>query len=243
MATKYSAGFTILELMLFLAVTGLLMMGILGGSSIVIGQERYRDSVNSLKSLLQEQYSEVKDVVNSRTGAEACDSTGISTTTPMPRGTSDCLTLGRLIEVNDTGTEVKVSNVVGYRNTVDPVAATDLDELKNNYILKASPIDQETKAVDWEARIVKPATADPQPITFMLIMSPLSGSIMAFEKEGEESDLHDLIVMGSGYPVVNLCIEGSAGTFAGNQMAVRINRFATSPSSIEIPSESENTCV
>jgi len=66
MVTKTQGGFTVIEVMLFLAVTGLLAVGILVGSGVAIGQQRYRDSVNTLKSYIQQQYSEVTSVINNR---------------------------------------------------------------------------------------------------------------------------------------------------------------------------------
>ena len=48
-----SKGFTIIEVMLFLAVTGALAVAILVGSGVAIGQQRYKDSVNSLQSFIQ----------------------------------------------------------------------------------------------------------------------------------------------------------------------------------------------
>ena len=50
MAAKTNNGFTVIETMLFLGVAGALTMGVLVGSGASINQQRYRDSVNSLKS-------------------------------------------------------------------------------------------------------------------------------------------------------------------------------------------------
>ena len=44
MGAKTQNGFTIIEVMLFLAITGMLAAAILVGSGVAIGQQRYRDS-------------------------------------------------------------------------------------------------------------------------------------------------------------------------------------------------------
>src|SRR5690349_9230293 len=111
MGTKKTAGFTIIEVMLFLAVSGALTVGILVGAGVAIGQQHYRDSVSSLKSLIQAQYNEAANVTNSRSGDESCSNANIiappsSVTTPQARGTSDCLLMGRSITISADGTQV-----------------------------------------------------------------------------------------------------------------------------------------
>src|SRR6187402_1944283 len=108
MGIKTQNGFTIIETMLFLGVTGMLATAILVGSGVAIGQQRYRDSVNSLKSQVQQQYSEVTNVINSRDKNWSCDVNGNVIEAPdasdgESRGTTDCVLLGRLLTVDDTG--------------------------------------------------------------------------------------------------------------------------------------------
>lgn len=101
-------GFTILELVLVLAVTAALLVGLLAGTGTVIARQRYNDSVSSFRDFLQRQYSLVADVQNNstefncrRTGTIQAgfqisgggDDTG-------GRGRSDCLVYGRLLEFN-----------------------------------------------------------------------------------------------------------------------------------------------
>ncbi len=53
------AGFTLIEVMLFLAISGLLLVGVLGGTYSAIGIQRYNDSLRSFAEFLRQTYGEV----------------------------------------------------------------------------------------------------------------------------------------------------------------------------------------
>jgi len=97
-------GFTILEVVLVLAVTVALLVGLLAGTGTVIARQRYNDSVTSFRDFLQRQYSLVADVQNNSMQVD-CRRTGtiengFSVSAGGPdtggRGRSDCLIYGRL---------------------------------------------------------------------------------------------------------------------------------------------------
>lgn len=251
MGIRKNAGFTIIEVMLFLAVTGMLAVAILVGSGVSIGQQRYRDSVNTLKSLIQDQYSQTTNVANDRSNDSACTNAVVvqppaSVPDPQPRGTSECVIMGRLFIIGDNGMDITASNVVGYRTSLTaPAAATDLQELQNNYRIAASPIGTEENQVEWGSKIVKPKTTTVEPLSIMIIRSPLSGSIMTFVGDGVVTGanaLNALAAAGLNNTARNICVDAEQGTFAGKRQAIRINAFASSASAIEIPSESESIC-
>lgn len=74
---KTRVGFTIIEVMIFLAISGLLIMGIILGSGATIARYRYNDSVQNLAELLRQQYSTVVNPqIPTRDKAVLCDSTG-----------------------------------------------------------------------------------------------------------------------------------------------------------------------
>lgn len=57
---KQSAeGFTIIEVMLVLAITGLMLMGLIAGSFSAIGHQRYNDALRDFAEYLSRNYSEV----------------------------------------------------------------------------------------------------------------------------------------------------------------------------------------
>ncbi len=52
-------GFTIIEVMIFLAISGLLLIGVLGGTYASIATQRYNDSVRNFAEFLRQIYAEV----------------------------------------------------------------------------------------------------------------------------------------------------------------------------------------
>jgi len=241
-----SRGFTIIEVMLFLAVTGILGVAILVGSGVAIGQQRYRDSVNSLQEFIQSQYSSVTNVVNDRDSAWTCDTTSIVSSdtvgTGQPRGTSDCVLLGRFITIDSTGTKLSSANVVGYVDPNAPNASSDILELQTNYKLSISPISQGTDVVSWGAQVVKPKTMIPMPISMLILRSPLSGAVISFTANGVQTDLNNMITAANMSQVTNLCVNANAGTFEGTRLAVQIGAYATNQGAIQVLPGTANIC-
>ncbi len=66
--TPSKAGFTIIEVALFLALSGLLMVGLIAGTSASISRQRYNDSVNSFGEFLRTAYNDVSNISNDGTG-------------------------------------------------------------------------------------------------------------------------------------------------------------------------------
>lgn len=247
MGAKTQTGFTIIEVMLFLAVTGALTVGLLAGSGVAIGQQRYRDSVSSLQSYIQQQYNKVINVTNDRDKSWTCDSNGTVTQVDTPsageaRGTTDCVMLGRLMTVDETGMNLKSSVVVGYRSPGAVTQTNDIAEITTNYKFGTAPIDQDDSSVNWGAQIVKPKTATPMPLSILVIRSPLSGAMMTFVKDGVQTNIGSMVSEANMSQQHDLCVNADTGSFVGKRMEVRIEPFASSQSSIQIPTESSSVC-
>jgi type II secretory pathway pseudopilin PulG len=244
MGKHTQTGFTIIEIMLFLAVTGLLAIGILVGSGVSIGQQRYRDSVNSLKSFIQDQYSEVTNVDNSRSGGWTCDTGGAVTevSSGQPRGTSDCVLIGRIITVDATGTKLTSSNVVAYRTPGAAVLPGDIAEIATNYRMSISPIDQVNQDVSWGAQIVQKKTTTPLSLSVLIIRSPLSGSLFTFTVDGATTNPSGMVATANTSQPRDLCVNADIGSFVGRRMEVRIDAYATNQGGVLIPPESESVC-
>lgn len=245
MGMRANHGFTIIEVMLFLAVTGALTVAVLVGAGTSIGQQRYRDSVNSLKSFMQSQYNEVTNVVNDRDQNWTCSNNGTVTQTQNGgevRGTSNCVVLGRLVTVDPTGKILTSSNVIGNRTSGAAQGANDIAEL-SNYDMTVSPINSETSEVSWGAQIVSPKTTNPQPVSILIVLSPLSGSVLTFTVNGVQTDVKGMVAAGNRIDARHLCVNPDSGTFTGSKrLEVQIAAFAANQSAVSVPTEGDSVC-
>jgi len=73
---RASRGFTIIEVMLFLAVTGVLAAGILASVGSTLGLQRYRDAVDGFSSYIQGQYGQTISVRNDIDNHRECAADG-----------------------------------------------------------------------------------------------------------------------------------------------------------------------
>lgn len=87
-----SHGFTIIESVLFLAVSGIMIAGIIGATSVGINSRRYTEAVDSFQDNLIDQYAATFDVSNSQLNPQICNAEGT-----QPRGTQGCSIIGRYI--------------------------------------------------------------------------------------------------------------------------------------------------
>ena len=94
-------GFTIIEVMLFLAISGVMAIGLMAGMGAAISSQQYRDSVQSYADYLRGQYSKVVAVENERSGdsGATCPLAGSVT----DRGRSNCVIVGRYTRTQDAG--------------------------------------------------------------------------------------------------------------------------------------------
>jgi type II secretory pathway pseudopilin PulG len=251
MGGRYSKGFTVLETMLFLAITGALVVGILVGVTASINTQRYRDSVVSLKTVLQDQYSELGNVYNGRSGSWKCESSAttveVTDGTSQLRGQSDCVILGRYITISNS--DITMATVTGYAPLGARSSGTDIEILQADYTLGISDVDITTSQLEWGTRIAWPVSGPnqrpagtPRSIAILLVRSPTSGITYTFTSDNvppiesvNNTTLEAMLVEGPGIPGQGgrrLCVE-SAGLAPNAQQAIFINSFTTNASGIE----------
>ena len=144
-------GFTIIEVVLFIAISGFLIVGLMVGTSATVARQRYNDSVQDLAEFFRREFSAVVNPENVRSdpiddamclnktndGSSSVSGTSEDIEGPN-RGRSDCLIYGRLItigEIND-GQQIFSYDVIGRElSNDDIVEATTL-----NLALKAAEI-------------------------------------------------------------------------------------------------------
>ena len=135
-------GFTIIETMLFLAVTGLMLVGALVGLGTNLARQRYKDSVQDVVTMLRNQYDYVTRVrIDQRSGSDMCNITSSGTTvfnasTNKGRGRSLCNIYG-------------VAIIFGASNEVNSVPA-------GSFIQSTAILGMDIKAFEDAAREEEP---------------------------------------------------------------------------------------
>jgi len=253
MGTHSNQGFTIIETMLVLAVTGAMVAGLLIGLGSSISNQRYLDSVSTFKSFIQEQYSKIDNVSNDRDENWTCDGSAIPVATNggTAPGQSDCVLLGRYVGVvND---QITTATVVGYPRVANANAST-IDLLKSNYTLGISKSSIEQTTLEWGAQIAWPSRGtgsvnptSPRSLALLLIRSPENGTAYTFTSDAvNEIDSVSALTL-SGMMVTSLtatnpgqgpraiCIE-PGGVSVPEKMAIYIGAGATTAGSVEVRS-------
>lgn len=179
------AGFTIIETMLFLAVTGLLVAGMIGGTGNSLKTQRYKDSVSSLESKIKEQYSNINNVDNEHDTSWSCDVNGITKNVAdgTYRGQSNCVIIGKLITYNGSlKNAFNISTVTGVAPGVEGSALNDVDIFNaTGYNIKASRLADFTEeySLEWGSALVDDDNR-PSAFSVLIVRSPVSGIIKTF---------------------------------------------------------------
>lgn len=231
MTRHTNSGFTIIETMLFLAISAALFAAIMVGIGTNVERQRYRDTVNSLRSQLQEQYAQAANINNGRSSDENCSFSGSSVTLSptggtAPRGTSNCVILGRFIRSTD-GVTLTTGNVIGHRLPAADESRTGWQDAAFNYARAYSTINQQSYTVAWGNKVT-------QPFHLMVLRSPQNGAL---------SVIHVPSTPGGGVlgvSEVTLCVEGQPA--GAKRTGVRIPAGATTQSDIQVMPETGSPC-
>jgi hypothetical protein len=245
MSPSRNTGFTIIETMLFLGVTGLLVIALLVGTGASINTQRYRDSVTTFMSFLQDQYAKVNSVSNDRTNDWSCgdDAQAKQDGTPEARGQSNCFIVGRLIMIKNS--DITTLSVNGVQTST--TSASDVSMLINNYNFGISTVDQENSSLEWGAKITWPvegagskSQGTERAISILLMRSPDSGLVYTFTAdstfpvENITSDtIKQIMSPSTSQDKRTICVDSSSGMAAGNKLAVFIDSNAANSSAIE----------
>ncbi len=184
MKKPISAGFTIIETMLFLAVTGLLIMGVLIGTGAALNNQRYRDAVETFKTVVQNQYAELGSVKNNRSDEWSCGSSAKPEDGDEYRGQSDCLIVGRYMLIDRSA--ITIFNVLAHKNTVILPQTSDIAGLRANYTYNVSET-TEPRTMEWQTEAGWPTDGagaqspqTPSSLAIFFVRSPETGNIYTF---------------------------------------------------------------
>lgn len=244
-AISKRVGFTIIETMLVLAISGALVVGLLVGTGTSINSQRYRDSIVSLHSLLQDQYSRLTSIQNDRSDDWTCNDGQVveAEAGGTGRGQSDCVFLGRFVIINDS--DVAIASIVGAGETAG-VTGSDLAIIASNYRMGLVASSIETSQLEWNVRLAWPTTGDetgsmPRHIAIFYLRSPVSGQTYTFTSDtiDEMTDVTDAslqaMLTDDAQKARTLCVDSNGLVWSGN-LSVVIQAHATGPNSIETSS-------
>lgn len=245
MGSKFHPGFTIIETMLFLAITGALIVAILAGSGSAINNQRYQDSVTSLKTLIQDQFAQVTSVNNAEaTDAVSCDTNGVVTVDSSqpagPRGQGGCVIIGRFMLIDDS--TVTTSSVVGYNSNDSTTYVDDLSELKA-YKLSLLATTTTADSVQWGSKIAWPVKGPqakvPKPATrsvgILILRSPKSGVTYTYTANAPSPSALSAMIASANQTENRICIDSNGTTVVGG-LGVVIDANATGPTGVEVRS-------
>lgn len=248
MGTRYSSGFTIIETVLFLSVTALLVLGVMIGMGNSINNQRYRDSTETFKNLLQEQYGALESVRNGRENTWGCNSAAQPVEGGgQKRGQSDCVIVGRYMQIDRN--DIKTYSVLA-RQSSELERGNDVQTLELNYTYAVSEIEVDQRTMEWGTQIGWPAAGagaqqnlTPRSMAILFLRSPESGAVYTFT--GDTIPASEDLINGAGLKAMiksgevipgqskrTVCIK-NGGINPTGDTAVFISAYAAGPSAIE----------
>mgnify|MGYP000921627288 FL=1 len=239
MKTPFSRGFTIIEVMLFLAVSGVMVAGLLGGWTLLVNTQRYKDTIDTVYGYMQDQYNLVYNVENERKSTLTCTSTGEinEDSASQPRGQSDCVLMGRMIKLVD-GKTFESYAVLGTKPAAD--AAGDDNAVIKSYrpktITQSIGLTESHQSIPWEAEAVgKEGAGDGLNVNIILLRSPTSGIVHRYvvAASATNTSINDSdIAVANESEDFTMCFNPGA-LVSGVRQAVVIRAYASSRNSVE----------
>lgn len=248
-------GFTVIEVLLFLAITGLMAMALLGGWTTMINTQRYKDSVKTLQSFIQQQYNLVYNVQNGRSAETGCVigadgpmfvGEDDDSETPRPQGQTNCVIMGRYIYISQ-GASVKVYPIIGedQDDAGNPSDRQAILDLKPVAVTDDIGLAGSELTIPWQAQLV---TSDPDSTTQMdvgivIVRSPGSGIVHTYSQQVASDSMPSAasVITDAVNEDMNLCLNPDV-IFTGERMGVVIRRGASSQSYVQTITGGEGIC-
>lgn len=257
-------GFTLIEVSLFLALTALIFVGLIVGTSNSISQQRYSDATENFADFLRGVYSQVSDPQGISTGRSESAIYGKLVTFGEEYDLD-----GKSIPNDRKGNYVFIYDVVGdiKGNFGSSTVLEDLEKLNISPVLtkdnKISPAGfAEAYSASWDVKIETTDTGNKIFTGAMLVVrSPSSGTIYAYSTEskiqvntaiknytgGEVNPLKNLTTLGfstGGADGINFCLRMEGIDFSGRRRNIHIGSDAHNSSAVEIfdLDTSQNRC-
>ena len=235
-------GFTIVEISIFLAITGLLFVGITAGVQNSIFQQRYTDAVQSFADFLRSTYDEVLNVQSAEDGTS---------------GTSDSAIYGKVIVFGGDG-QPDGSQVVYTYTAIGDVEEKEkangceawfdvyrlLGCLRTDVAINKGIIGSYTPR--WSTRIQKTNSLDRFTGTVIIVRHPDSGRVhTAFSKNAigiggvDGISLNGLLQLSDDESrfkedAIDFCVNPNGDEYSSSRADVRIEKGASNASGVEV---------
>lgn len=234
--------------MLFFAVTGALMAGVLGSASLGVNTQRYSDAVNTFAATVQQEFTNATNVANTKSIDTMC---GTGTGVELPRGVSSCVIIGRLMTVDENGAIVR-SNLVGEEPATVDTEGPEL-ALIQSYNPKIDVASQEKDTMSWDTNLEKGNPPVPSDASILILRSPRSGNVYSYVSRPTagiittDKQLRDEVtrLANESTPANSrdqyLCVDRS-GWVASPARAIKLAPFSSGPSGVSIVNTGAGTC-
>lgn len=240
MGIKKNAGFTIIESILFLGVTGLIMSVLLVGIGSSLSRERYKDAVYSFQDYVQGQYNLVANVNNSRNADDICQGGTIIVggTADAGRGTSDCTIVGRIIHSSANGESVDSAQVYATAD-VAGLSGDDVTVLQAANLAASPQVD--TYKMGWGTKLVNPRPTDAvSDFSILIVRMPTNGLIHTYMLTDQNKTAPELVGNVIADPGLTLCVDNGGFSASGaGRVGVRISPDAINSSGVLFAEESQ----
>lgn len=230
-------GFTIVEVMLVLGITGVVMAFMLIGLSTQLNRHRYQDATSSLIGYMQSQYELVANVNNSRESIDA-NLSGCSTDGDVA-GTSECTIVGRVIHagtLSDSDVTVINAGWVVAKTAIAtlPSGLTGKEVLQQSQLTE--PSSEESYTVRWGTRLVRAADhSRPLSFSMLIVRMPTTGVVSTYVNPGVNVAPDAIVHAGDNLDTdFKMCIDPVGLLGAVNEpVGVMIKRGAANSSGVQ----------
>jgi len=239
---------------MFLAISGALTIGLMGGIGASINSQRYKDAVNTHVSDFRDEYSSVTNVANDRAGEYSCTPSGgvvrsSGPLTNMERGThQSCAIVGRLLISNGDGSGFVSQPVFATREVRrETFTGGDLQALQAaDLVVETTEGDKmaiNERNLQWQATY---AQVDSSRVftnfAVLIVRSPLSGSVRTFVHNGQAPSnrtafIRNQLLSDASAQQLIVCINGGGLVGDGVRTGVTIARNAGGSGGVDFASE------
>ncbi|HSW81232.1 MAG TPA: hypothetical protein VLG40_02440 [Candidatus Saccharimonas sp.] len=210
-------GFTVIEISLFLAFTGMLFLIAIIGTGNTLRTVRFGDSGHSLQAFVQRQYDDIINGLNSRLGNENCSAGVVTNGANQTPGTSDCLLIGRLLVFVPNSATVTQYDVIGTEPANLDYTQSDAQLISAYHPQVVTASQVATFDIPWGAYVMgTKRLSDSQAVTgLLLIRSPKSSRVVSYTYKAGSPVANDIssIVNNSANigQTANFCVENADG--------------------------------